>query len=287
MPSDLKSTIEAAALPKQMADGNIEPALTVAQVEELAIRFGTDGKFIEIAALESGVVPERYARNFNTFDTVDQIRLLKGTATVVGLGGLGGTVIECLARAGVGHLNLVDGDRFEDHNLNRQLLCTQDRVGQTKARSAAERVCRVNSSISVQAHHEFLTPKNAARLISSSDVVVDCLDNIETRFVLEASAKEAGLPMVSAALAGLSGHVTTIFPQDDGLSLIYGPREDLQQSKGAETVLGCLPQAVVLIGAAESAEAVKILLQQEKTALRNRMLVVDVADNTYEVIRLA
>jgi molybdopterin/thiamine biosynthesis adenylyltransferase len=93
--------------------------------------------------------------------------------------------------------------------------------------------------------------------------------------------------MISAAIAGLSGHVTTIYPQDQGLSLIYGRREALKTAKGVETVLGCLPQAVVLIGAAESAETVKVLLGQEGNTLRNRMLMVDVATNTYEVLSLA
>ena len=286
MLSDLKNKIKAAALPKQMTDGSITPALTVAQVEELAIRFGTDGKTIETAALEEGIIPERYARNFQTLSCNEQIRLLNSRVTVAGLGGLGGTVIECLSRAGVGHLNLIDGDRFEDHNLNRQLLCTQDRVGLSKARSAAERICRINGSATVQAHNEFLVPKNAARLVRDCDVVVDCLDDIETRFTLESAAKEAGLPMISAAIAGLSGHVTTIYPQDQGLSLIYGKREELKSPKGAEAVLGCLPQAVVLIGAAESAEVIKVLLGQEQNTLRNHMLMVDLGTNAYEVLAL-
>ena len=230
--------------------------------------------------------PERYARNFKTYRPQDQIRLLKARVTVVGLGGLGGTVIEWLTRAGVGHLNLVDGDSFEDHNLNRQLLCTQHRLGTAKAEAAAERVLAINSSLTVATHKEFLTPDNASRLIESSDIVVDCLDNIESRFVLEAAAKAANIPMVSAAVAGLSGQVTTIFPQDRGLELIYGPEDGLSSSKGAETILGCLPQAVGLIAAAESGEVIKVLLGQEEQLLRNQMLWIDMSTNSYETLKL-
>ena len=284
---DIKTSILAAALPKPMSDGNMVPTLTVDQTQELALRLATDNKTIEIAALQEGIMPVRYARNFNVFDYSDQICLLQSRVTVVGLGGLGGTVIECLARAGVGHLSLIDGDRFEDHNLNRQLLSSQDRLGTSKVASAAERIRQINSSTTVQVFNEFLTSANASGMVRDSDVVVDCLDSIEARFTLEAASKAAQLPMVSAALAGLCGHVTTIYPQDQGLSLIYGNPDTLKASKGAETVLGCLPQAVVLVAAAESAEVVKVLLAQESNTLRNRMLMVDVTSNTYEVLRLA
>lgn len=282
----LNPILEKVALPKQMPDGALVPALTVTQIEELAMQFGTSSKVIEIAALEIGIYPERYTRNFNTYDPQDQIRLLKSRASVIGLGGLGGTVIEWLSRVGVGHINLIDGDRFEDHNLNRQLLCTQARIGTTKSRAAAERVCGINSSITVKAHTAFLTSNNANQLIHNSDVAVDCLDNIESRFVLEAAAKKAGIPLVSAAVGGVTGQVTTVFPQDKGLELIYGPKENLKDSKGVEKILGCLPQAVGLIASAQSSEVIKILLEQNDGLLRNKMLLVDLSTHTYEILQL-
>lgn len=285
--NELKSIIEDMSTPKIMPDGTRQRTLTISQIEGLALRFGTEGKAIEIAALENGIYPERYSRNFKTYHPQDQIKLLKSKVTVIGCGGLGGTVIEWLSRVGIGYLNLVDGDRFEDHNLNRQLLCTQHRIGSAKARIAGERVCNINSSLTVETHIEFLGTDNASRLISDCDAVVDCLDNIESRFVLETAAKEAGIPMVSAAVAGLSGQITTIFPQDRGLELIYGPKEALQSSKGAEKILGCLPQAVGLIAAAESNEVTKVLLGQHNRLLRNQMLLVDMASNTYEILKLA
>lgn len=286
MLEELSSVISSVALPHQMPDGSLAPTLTVTQIEELALRFGTDGRSVEITALEGGVYPERYARNFKTYDAQDQIRLLKSEVTVVGLGGLGGSVLEWLARAGVGLMRLVDGDQFEHHNLNRQLLCTQHRIGTSKAQAAAERICSINSSVSIETYSEFLTSENAIRLISGSDAVVDCLDNITSRFILEAAAKQAGIPMVSAAVAGLSGQVTTIYPQDRGLQLIYGPEEDLPSAKGAERTLGCLPQAVGLIAAAESGEVIKILLGQEEQLLRNQMLLVDMSTNTFDILPL-
>ena len=285
MCTELKTQIEKAALIQQLPDTTRAPVLSVSRIQELAIRFGTDGRNIEISALENGILPERYLRNFKTLSLQDQIRLLQSKVTLVGAGGLGGTVLEWLARAGVGHLS-IDGDRFEGHNLNRQLLCTQDRLGAAKARAAAERAYRVNSSLTVEAHTEFLTPKNARQLVSDCHAVVDCLDNIKTRFVVETAAREAGVPLISAAVAGLTGHVTTVFPQDQGLELIYGSAAELKISKGAESTLGNLPQTVGLIASMESAEVIKVLLGRNQGLLRGKMLVMDLESHTYEVLRL-
>jgi molybdopterin/thiamine biosynthesis adenylyltransferase len=281
---DLLTTIEQVALPKQMPDGSLEPTLPVDQVERLAVSFNTDGRTIEIMALENDIIPERYCRNLNTYTPAQQAQLLKSRVAIIGLGGLGGTVTECLSRAGVGQLVLADHDEFEDHNLNRQLLCTQDLIGHSKARSAAERVLRVNNSVSVKSYSDFLDQKNAGSILDDCEVVVDCLDSIDSRFVLEAAAKQAGIPLVSAAVAGLSGQITTIFPEDTGLELIYGPVQALKQSTGVETILGCPPQAVILTAAAESAEVIKVLLGQP--VLRDRMLMIDMATHTYEVLKL-
>lgn len=286
MHNEIKNIIENESTLIEMPDGSQERTLTTSQIERLSLQFGNDGKTIEIIALENDIYPERYTRNFKTYSPQDQILLLKSRVTVVGLGGLGGTVIEWLSRAGIGHMNLVDGDRFEDHNLNRQLLCTQHRLGTAKARAAGERICEINSSLTVEIHTEYMGADNAARLIGDSEVAVDCLDNIESRFVLETAAKKAGVPMVSAAVAGLSGQITTIFPQDKGLELIYGPKETLTSSKGAERTIGCLPQAVGLIAAAESNEITKVLLGQNHL-LRDKMLLVDMSTNTYETLSLS
>jgi molybdopterin/thiamine biosynthesis adenylyltransferase len=282
---DLLATIEKAALPNQMPDGSLQPTLAVYQIEQLSIQFNTDIRAVEIMALERGIIPERYCRNFYTYTPAQQIRLLKSSVAVIGLGGLGGTVMECLSRAGVGELILVDHDDFEDHNLNRQLLCTQDLIGSSKAQSAAERVMRVNNAVTVKSYTQFLDRSNAEHTLGQSQVVVDCLDSIDTRFVLETVARRIGIPLVSAAVAGLSGQVTAIFPEDTGLELIYGPRKTLNRSKGVETTLGCLPQAVMLTAAAESSEVINILLGQP--VLRNRLLMIDAATHTYDILSLS
>jgi molybdopterin/thiamine biosynthesis adenylyltransferase len=219
-----------------------------------------------------------------TFSPDDQASLLKSQVSIVGLGGLGGTVSEILARCGIGTLNLIDGDRFEASNLNRQFLCTRETMGKYKTDAAVERIKAINPSITVHRHDEYLDDKNSDALIPRSDVIVDCLDNIKTRFILENASKKTGSPLVSAAVAGLSGHITTIFPVDRGLELIYGQPDHLK-SKGVEASLGCLPSAVSVLAALETAEVVKIILGRG-ALLRNKLLIVDLLDNITEVLDL-
>lgn len=286
MSRKLMDAIHASAIEARSPDGRPVRTLTLNDTRKLADEHGVAARSVEIAALENGITPSRYIRNLNTFSIKDQQRLLESRVAVIGLGGLGGGVIEILARAGVGCIVLVDGDFFEDHNLNRQLLCTQDQIGCGKAEAAQRRIVQINDAVVVVQHAQFLNAENAPHLIENCDVVVDCLDNIPSRFDLEAAAKQAGIPMVSAAVAGLTGQVTTIFPEDDGLRGIYGPRHAIQDPKGAETFLGCPPQSVSMIAAMESAEVLKILLKQNHGLLRGKLWIMDLTDNTFQVLSL-
>jgi molybdopterin/thiamine biosynthesis adenylyltransferase len=277
---DFEPLAEARAFPDQTP----YRSLSVQNVLELSRRSGIPGREIEITALENGIVPERYARNMRIFSLTDQATLLKARAAVVGLGGLGGAVTEILARMGVGRLTLIDGDRFEESNLNRQLLSTIDHLGHSKAEAARRRVGQINPSVECTGAAEFLRPENAGGLLAACDVVVDCLDNLPTRFVVEDACRDLGRPMVSAAVAGASGHLTTIFPEDRGLRLIYGEPQSLPP-KGAETALGTVPFSVVFLASLECAEVAKIILKKG-TPFRNKLLVADLMDGLIEVMTL-
>ena len=154
---------------------------------------------------------------------------------------------ETLARMGIGCFHLIDGDVFEPHNLNRQLLSRADTIGRSKVDEAVMRIKSINPGIEAISKETFLTSDNADALINACSIVVDCLDNIQSRFILQTAAGRAGIPMVSAAIAGMSGHVTTIYPEDKGLEAIYGPPDQLTSNKGMETHLGCLATAVNLM----------------------------------------
>ena len=104
---------------------------------------------IEIACLAHGVVPARYLRNIGSIGVEGQAKLLRSTVAVCGAGGLGGTMTELLARQGVGHLVLIDHDRFVENNLNRQIMATEEDLRKSKVKVAAERVKRINSAVIV------------------------------------------------------------------------------------------------------------------------------------------
>lgn len=286
MTPSLSNRLAALARDRTLADGTPCRIVGVAEIQRLARERGVNAKTLEIAALKQSILPDRYLRNRKSLSIGEQIRLLESSVCIVGLGGLGGLVSETAARLGVGRLSLVDGDVFEAHNLNRQLMSRTDRLGTRKVDAAATRIAVVDPGITVTTEPAYLTATNADKLLGAShDLVVDCLDNIRSRFDLETGAKRAGLPVVSAAIAGLCGHVTTIFPQDKGLESIYGPADSAMTATGAELSLGCLAPAVNVMASLASAEMLKVLLGRDHN-LRNRLLAVDLNDYTMQLLRL-
>jgi FlaA1/EpsC-like NDP-sugar epimerase len=124
-------------------DGSAFQSISIADVREIAQLSGANIREVEIAALKSGIIPLRYHRNMGTTGAEGQVKLLESRVVVVGAGGLGGHVIELLARNGIGAIVIVDGDRFSEVNLNRQLLMREDTIGKLKAEAGAERVEKI------------------------------------------------------------------------------------------------------------------------------------------------
>ncbi len=243
---------------------------------------------------------ERYTRNFNTLSRKEQSILLKAKVCIAGLGGLGGSVTEMLARIGVGHLTLVDGDRFDPSNLNRQLLSTEALIGKPKADAAFERVKQINSDIHVIIYREFMTSENCNEILADSDILVDCLDSIDDRFMIQDAARKASIPLVSGAIAGTSGQVTTIYPDDRGFELIYGKREKNRVNsisagknnagknsvrKGIESEVGNLSFCAMFVASVQASETLKVLLNRGDI-LRNRLFIADLMSNTFDIIEL-
>lgn len=282
--TDLVNSIKEFSTIRRFPDNTPYYGISVEKISSISERYSISLRDVEIIALGKDIIPERYVRNMKSFSIADQTVLLKKTVCVVGLGGLGGTVMEILTRMGIGRLILIDGDYFEDSNLNRQLLSRTDLLGAPKAIAARERVQKTNPSVETVIFHEFLNKNNVERLVHGTDVIVDCLDNLITRFTLEDAAKKIKVPMVSGAVAGSTGQVTTIFPDDPGLKSIYGDPSRLPE-KGVETSLGTLSYIVTIVSALECAEIVKVLLNRG-TSLKNRLLIVNPMENLYEIMKL-
>lgn len=129
-------------------------------------------------------------------------RLENSSVAVVGLGGVGGHVVETLARAGVGRLVLIDGDAVEESNLNRQIIATTATVGMPKAHAAKERVHSINPLADVEEISSRLTKANVGELIGEVDYIADCIDSLADKVALVCFACEKGIPVISACGAG-------------------------------------------------------------------------------------
>lgn len=169
----------------------------------------------------------RYERNVPALTEAECAALREKRVLVVGCGGLGGHLIDMLARIGIGAIRAVDGDVFEPSNLNRQLLSEVPLLGVSKAKAAAARVSRVNPEVAVEAVEAFMTEANVRRLLQSCDAVLDALDNIPSRKLLAAACMDAGIPYIYGAVSGWvaqaaismpgDGLVETLFPEEVSL----------------------------------------------------------------------
>jgi len=163
----------------------------------------------------------RYSRNLPALTEVECLLLQKKRILVVGCGGLGGHMIDQLARIGVGYLRVVDGDVFEETNLNRQLLSSVPLLGVSKAKAAADHIARVNPEIPVDAVETFLTEENAAEILSDCDIVMDALDNISSRKILAAACEDAGIPYVYGAIQGWVAQAAVSAPGNRLIEALY------------------------------------------------------------------
>lgn len=226
-------------------------------------------------ALTLEICPYRYLRNRESISLKEQLRLAKSRVAVIGAGGLGGQVILLLARMGIGTLVVVDYDVFDETNLNRQALSSMESLGKPKPEAAAATVSSINPGVKVIPCLVKLDASNAPEILTGSNVVVDALDNVQDRFLLERTTKKLGLPLVHGALAGFEGQVMTIFPDDPGLKHLYrneGTGGD--KSKRPESILGVPTLTPALIATLEAMEVFKIILKREKI-FRNTMVHVD------------
>ena len=163
----------------------------------------------------------RYSRNIPALTEEECLTLQQKRVLVVGCGGLGGHIIDQLARIGVGFLRLADGDVFEETNLNRQLLSRVPLLGVSKAKTAADHVAEVNPLVTTETVEAFMTADNVRTLIADCDIVMDALDNIPSRRILATACSEAGIPYVYGAIQGWIAQAAVSMPGDRLIDTLY------------------------------------------------------------------
>lgn len=180
--------------------------------------------------------PERHARSWLAYTEYQlnpaqiQTQLQTAKVAIIGLGGLGGYVLEHLVRLGVGQLRLVDADKFSPSNLNRQLLCTNNTLGRSKVQVARERALSLNGQVRIETYPYLATESNLPEILQDITVVVDALDSIPSRFKLVQAARIANIPVVYGAVHGCYGQASVILPGDHTLESIYPDFENLDNN---------------------------------------------------------
>ena len=231
---------------------------------------------------------ERYSRQIMIPELggAGQIHLRQGRVLVVGAGGLGCPAAFYLAAAGIGALGLVDSDRVELSNLQRQILHSTLDIGREKADSAKEKLNRLNPEVEVRAYPLRLSAENAPELFASYDFIVDGSDNFATKFLVNDAAVSLGKPFSHAGIVRLQGQTMTVIP---GKSACY--RCVFQEPPQPGEILNC-QQAGILgavagtIGSIQATEAIKYLAGLEEELLLDRMLTYDAKTIKFRTIEV-
>ncbi|AFL89458.1 dinucleotide-utilizing enzyme possibly involved in molybdopterin or thiamin biosynthesis [Terriglobus roseus DSM 18391] len=244
------------------------------------------------AAMGSSSLDDRYSRQrlFPPIGTNGQQRLAASHAILVGCGATGAASAGLLARAGVGHLTIIDRDFVEPSNLQRQMLFTEEdaREALPKAEAARRRLLTINSEVTVTAHIADLTPANARVLLADADIILDATDNFETRYLLNDLAVETGTPWIYAAAIGSYAATMNILPSGDHrtacLACIF-PEPPGGTVETCDTA-GILNTAVNVAASLQSTEAIKLLTGQP-SAMRRTLLSMDLWTGEHSEISTA
>lgn len=226
------------------------------------------------------MISERYSRNIGAV-TEDEMHLLKNCRILIaGCGGLGGNLLNYFLRIGIGFITVVDGDSFDSSNLNRQFLCTKETLGHSKVQIASKAGKSINPDVQISSVHTHLNASNCSELIQGHDLVLDALDNIESRKILAESCQQSGIPLIYGAIRGWVAQISLLLPETavHTVDILYPPASVLQDKS-------CLAFTPAVCAGIQAAEAVKFLLGKP-SLLQKNILYMDLLNNEFELIPL-
>ena len=224
---------------------------------------------------------ERYDRQImiGGFGQAGQERLKRVKVFIAGAGGLGCAAATYLTAAGVGMLRIVDHDRVELNNLNRQVLYWQEDIGKVKVNSASQKLAKLNQEVKIEAIGEMITEANISQLIGGFDLIVDAMDNLPTRYLLNKAALDKNIPFFHGAVYGFEGRAMTIIPGKTAcLRCVY--RGAIPEEKFP--VIGVTP---AVIGCIQATEVIKYIVGIGQL-LTNKLLVYDGLNMKFTEFRL-
>lgn len=218
-----------------------------------------------------------FERNIPALSAAECALLRTKRVAVIGCGGIGGYLVELLSRVGLGHIRVVDGDVFDESNLNRQLLSNRGLLGCSKAQAAAERVRQIDPAADVEAVVRCLEEGNALELISGCDAVLDGLDNFPSRRVLAAACEKAGLPYVYGAISGWMAQAALSLPGDGLVEALCPENAEIHD----KSVLSFAP---ALCASMQAALCIKLLTG--RTVESGRLYYFDLLNMEFETVKL-
>lgn len=230
----------------------------------------------------------RFSRNIlvREIGPEGQERLFRSSALVVGAGGLGSPALLYLAAAGVGRIGIIDGDRVDPSNLNRQVIHPESAVGRPKAESAAEALKALRSGIAAEIHVVALTTDNAPDLFRRYDVVIDGSDNFPTKYLCSDASVLTGTPLVHAGVLRFGGQIMTVLPGKGPCLRCLIPEIPPRKDTPTCSESGIVGAAAGIIGAWQAAEAIKLLAGAGEP-LCGRLLAIDALAGTATVLSAA
>lgn len=194
-----------------------------------------------------------------------QEKLRNASVLCVGAGGLGSPALLYLAAAGVGRIGIVDFDRVDESNLQRQILFSTEMIGRSKTREAARKLEELNPSILIEGYDEALNAESAARLFPAYDIIIDGSDNFETKFLINDAAVKFGKPWVYGSILGFDGQAG-VFNHDGGPCY-----RCLQPAKPKSRIMNCADAGVIgavagMIGVTQALQAIQMIVGHESFA---------------------
>jgi molybdopterin/thiamine biosynthesis adenylyltransferase len=220
---------------------------------------------VEIDCLNRNIIPLKYAKTVKALGIQNLITMRRAKVMVLGCGGVGDYVCECLMRIGIGQLTIVDGDVFEESNLNRQLYCYEDNLGLPKVDETVKILRRINAASVVIPIHKYINEGNCVDIIQSADLVVDALDRFDDRFAIASSCSKLRIPYVFGNIGSDSFRIAVQEVGDSLFERLYS-KSNITDSKEGTPVI-----SAAFCGVAMAAEAVKYLCHMDDVLI-NQML---------------
>ena len=219
----------------------------------------------------------RYSRHIllDEIGIEGQAKILAAHALLIGAGGLGSPAAMYLASAGIGRITLADGDTVDLTNLQRQILHTQDRIGQAKVLSGQTALAQINPEVTVEAITERLAGEQLDTLVTTADVVLDCCDNFATRHAVNRACIKHRKPLVSGAAIRFSGQLSVFDPRRENAPCyhcLFPENTETEETRCA--VMGVFAPLTGIIGSMQAAEALKLVSGTGQTTI-GRLLLLD------------